>query len=114
MKALSGRELARLKYHAINEMFGQPFDLLLGRKTSRDLAAHWPYGEGGDSDFVANGSNSVTKYVGDALDQGTDMDRFGRVHDASADVRPAFTMVDNEVTTKGVTIARSTSVRVMW
>src|SRR5262245_46098684 len=30
---------------AINEMFGQPFDLLLGRKTYEIFAAHWPYAE---------------------------------------------------------------------
>src|SRR5690606_23963904 len=32
---------------AIDRMFGQPFDLLLGRKTYEIFAAHWPYAEGG-------------------------------------------------------------------
>jgi dihydrofolate reductase len=48
---------------AINELFGQPFDLLLGRKTYDIFAAHWPYAEGGDHDFIAKRFNSVTKYV---------------------------------------------------
>jgi dihydrofolate reductase len=28
---------------AVHEMFAQPFDLLLGRKTYDIFAAHWPY-----------------------------------------------------------------------
>jgi hypothetical protein len=48
---------------AINEMFGQPFELLLGRKTYEIFAAHWPYAEGGEDDFIAKRFNSITKYV---------------------------------------------------
>jgi dihydrofolate reductase len=48
---------------AINEMFGQPFDLLLGRRTYEIFAAHWPYAEGGEDDFIAKRFNSITKYV---------------------------------------------------
>ncbi len=48
---------------AINEMFGQPIDLLLGRKTYEIFAAHWPYAEGGEDDFIARRFNSITKYV---------------------------------------------------
>jgi dihydrofolate reductase len=48
---------------AINEMFGQPFELLLGRKTYEIFAAHWPYAESGEDDFIAKRFNSVTKYV---------------------------------------------------
>jgi dihydrofolate reductase len=48
---------------AINEMFGQPFELLLGRKTYEIFAAHWPYAEGGEYDFIAKRFNSITKYV---------------------------------------------------
>jgi dihydrofolate reductase len=48
---------------AINEMFGQPFELLLGRKTYEIFAAHWPYAEGGEDDFIAKRFNSVTNYV---------------------------------------------------
>jgi dihydrofolate reductase len=49
--------------HAITQMFSQPFELLLGRKTYEIFAAHWPYAEGGKDDFIAKGFNSVTKYV---------------------------------------------------
>lgn len=42
---------------AINEMFGRPFELLLGRKTYEIFAAHWPYAEGGDYDFIAKRFN---------------------------------------------------------
>jgi dihydrofolate reductase len=48
---------------AINEMFGQPFELLLGRKTYEIFAAHWPYAERGEDDFIAQRFNSITKYV---------------------------------------------------
>ena len=49
---------------AINEMFGEPFELLLGRTAMRlDPADRWPYAEGGEDDFIAKRFNSVTKYV---------------------------------------------------
>jgi dihydrofolate reductase len=46
---------------AMGEIFGMPFDLLLGRKTYEVFAAHWPYIEGGDP--IAEKFNAVTKYV---------------------------------------------------
>jgi dihydrofolate reductase len=46
---------------AMSEIFGMPFDLLLGRKTYEVFAAHWPYIEGGDP--IAEKFNAVTKYV---------------------------------------------------
>src|SRR5690349_4007598 len=60
-------------YAGIGEMFGAPFDLLLGRKTYEIFAAHWPHvGEGQRDerggtasevdDPVAAALNSVTKY----------------------------------------------------
>ncbi len=144
---------------AINEMFGQPFDLLLGRKTYEIFAAHWPHAEGGEYDFIAKRFNSITKYVATrstmkltwrgsvALhDAATDVARLKRedgpalVTQGSSDLiqtllandlideistftfpivlgngkklfgdgaKPAaFTLVDNKVTTRGVTIAR--------
>jgi dihydrofolate reductase len=45
---------------AMAEGFGQPFDLLLGRKTYEIFAAHWPYRS---DDPVADQLNRVTKYV---------------------------------------------------
>jgi dihydrofolate reductase len=47
----------------IDKLFGEPFDLLLGRKTYEIFAAHWPHAEGGPDDSVARAFNRVTKYV---------------------------------------------------
>jgi dihydrofolate reductase len=47
----------------IGALFGEPYDLLLGRKTYEIFAAHWPYAEGGDDDAIAKRFNSTTKYV---------------------------------------------------
>jgi dihydrofolate reductase len=71
---------------AINEMFGQPFALLLGRRTYEIFAAHWPYAEGGDDDFIAKRFNSITKYV--ATRSTLELTWTGSValHDAASDV----------------------------
>jgi dihydrofolate reductase len=71
---------------AITEMFDQPFDLLLGRKTYEIFAAHWPYAEGGTDDFIAKRFNSITKYV--ATRSGVDLAWRGsvRLSDAATDV----------------------------
>ena len=45
---------------AMGEGFGEPFELLLGRKTYEIFAAHWPYI---DNDPVADMLNGVTKHV---------------------------------------------------
>jgi dihydrofolate reductase len=47
----------------IGKLFGQPYDLLLGRKTYEIFAAHWPYAEGGPDDMIAQQFNRITKYV---------------------------------------------------
>ena len=47
---------------AMGEIFGRPFDLLLGRKTYDIFAAHWPYVTD-PSDPIAGLFNRVTKYV---------------------------------------------------
>ena len=144
---------------AINELFGRPFDLLLGRKTYEIFAAHWPYAEGGDDDFIAKRFNSITKYVATRSTMELTWKGSQALHDAAADVarlkredgpalvtqgscdliqtllandlideidtftfpivlgngkklfgdgvKPAaFELVDNKVTTKGVSIAR--------
>ncbi len=45
----------------MGEIFSNPFDLLLGRKTYEIFAAHWPFA--GADDLTAVLFNRVTKYV---------------------------------------------------
>src|SRR4030088_1290153 len=47
---------------SLGEIFGRPFDLLLGRETYDIFAAHWPY-VADPNDPIAAVSNRVTKYV---------------------------------------------------
>src|SRR5262249_52423145 len=47
---------------AMGEIFGRPFDLLLGRKTYEIFAAHWPYVTD-PNDPIAPMFNRITKYV---------------------------------------------------
>ena len=47
---------------SLGEIFGRPFDLLLGRKTYDIFAAHWPYVVD-PNDPIAGPFNRVTKYV---------------------------------------------------
>ena len=47
---------------AMGEIFGRPFDLLLGRKTYEIFAAHWPYVTD-PNDPIAPTFNRITKYV---------------------------------------------------
>ncbi len=47
---------------SLAEIFGRPFDLLLGRKTYDIFAAHWPYVTD-PNDPIAGVFNQVTKYV---------------------------------------------------
>lgn len=61
---------------AINEMFGQPFELLLGRKTYEIFAAHWPYAEG-RARMTSSRSGSTTS-PSTTLDHRAEMERFGR------------------------------------
>ncbi|ABR60632.1 dihydrofolate reductase [Sinorhizobium medicae] len=46
---------------AVGEMFSNPFDLLLGRKTYDIFAAHWPYAGSGDP--IGPLFDRITKYV---------------------------------------------------
>ena len=48
---------------AVDRLFAEPFDLLLGRKTYEIFAAHWPYMEDGPDSGIARLFNSITKYV---------------------------------------------------
>ena len=47
---------------AMGEIFGRPFDLLLGRKTYDIFAAHWPHVTD-PNDPIAGLFNQITKYV---------------------------------------------------
>jgi dihydrofolate reductase len=47
----------------MGKLFGEPFDLLLGRRTYEIFAAHWPDAEGGPYDDIAKTFNRITKYV---------------------------------------------------
>jgi len=47
---------------SLGEIFGRPFDLLLGRKTYDIFAAHWPF-VSDPNDPIAGVFNRVTKYV---------------------------------------------------
>ena len=47
---------------SLGEIFGRPFDLLLGRKTYDIFAAHWPYVTD-PNDPIAGVFNKATKYV---------------------------------------------------
>lgn len=70
----------------IGKLFGEPFDLLLGRRTYDIFAAYWPFVEGGSHDHIAKTFNRVTKYV--ATRKGVDMAWKGSValRDAVKDV----------------------------
>jgi dihydrofolate reductase len=46
---------------AVDEMFAEPFDLLLGRKTYDIFAAHWPYVDADDP--IGPLFDRITKYV---------------------------------------------------
>jgi dihydrofolate reductase len=55
----------------LGKLFGEPFDLLLGRRTYDIFAAYWPYAEGGPADDIAKTFNRITKYV--ATRKGVDL-----------------------------------------
>jgi dihydrofolate reductase len=67
-------------------LFGQPFDLLLGRRTYDIFAAHWPYAEGGPDDFIARRFNHCTKYVATRSNDPLAWTRSVALHDAATDV----------------------------
>jgi dihydrofolate reductase len=71
---------------AIGELFSQPFDLLIGRRTYEIFAAHWPYAEGGPDDFIATRFNSVTKYVATRSSDPLTWKGSVALHDAANDV----------------------------
>jgi len=70
----------------LGTLFGQPFDLLLGRRTYEIFAAYWPFAEGGPAEDIAKTFNRITKYV--ATRKGVDLTwkRSLVLHDAAKDV----------------------------
>src|SRR5438477_364181 len=55
----------------LDKLFGEPFDLLLGRRTYDIFAAYWPYIDGGPNNDIAKTFNRITKYV--ATRKGVDL-----------------------------------------
>jgi dihydrofolate reductase len=70
----------------LGKLFGQPFELLLGRRTYEIFAAFWPYAEGGSDGEIASAFNRTTKYV--ATRRGVELTWKGSValRDATKDV----------------------------
>jgi dihydrofolate reductase len=70
----------------VGNLLGEPFDLLLGRRTYDIFAAHLPYAEGGPYDDIAKVFNRITKYV--ATRKGADLTWKGSValRDAAKEV----------------------------
>lgn len=54
---------------SLGEIFGRPFDLLLGRKTYDIFAAHWPYSKDPGDAPIADAFNRCTKYVASRSDR---------------------------------------------
>jgi dihydrofolate reductase len=70
----------------LSKLFGEPFDLLLGRRTYEIFAAYWPYQEAGPDGGIAKTFNRAKKYV--ATRKGLDLTWNGSValRDAAKDV----------------------------
>jgi dihydrofolate reductase len=71
---------------AVGELFAQPFDLLLGRRTYEIFAAHWPFAEGGPDDDIAKPFHACRKYVATHSDTPLTWANSMRLKDAAADV----------------------------
>ncbi|MGE0740646.1 MAG: dihydrofolate reductase family protein [Hyphomonadaceae bacterium] len=71
----------------VGALFGEPYDLLLGRKTYEIFAAHWPYAESGPDAEIAKQFNRLTKYVATRSgDVDTSWDKTVVLSDAARDV----------------------------
>ena len=64
--------------HKIGELFGRPFDLLLGRRTYDIFAAYWPYASDQMAD-IRDPFNTCIKYVVTHRDQPLDWQNSERV-----------------------------------
>jgi dihydrofolate reductase len=87
----------------IDQLFGEPFDLLLGRKTYEIFAAHWPYAEGDEYDFIAKRFNSTTKYVATRSNMELSWKGSIALHDAAADVARLKSEDGPDLVTQGST-----------
>jgi dihydrofolate reductase len=67
---------------AMGEIFGQPYDLLLGRKTYEIFAAHWPSAPADDP--IARQFNAITKYVATRSDMTLEWRNSQRLPDMAA------------------------------
>jgi dihydrofolate reductase len=66
----------------IGDLFSQPFDLLLGRRTYEIFSGYWPYMK----DPIGDAFNAATKYVATRSDMPLDWDKSVRLKDAAADI----------------------------
>lgn len=67
----------------IGDLFGKPYDLLLGRRTYDIFAAYWPYASD-ESAFIRDGFNACAKYVvtgGERLIEWENSHRLGSIAD---------------------------------
>jgi len=67
----------------IGELFGRPFDLLLGRRTYEIFAAYWPYANDQMAD-IRDPFNACTKYVVTHRDQPLEWENSERVSQIEA------------------------------
>ena len=67
----------------IGELFGRPFDLLLGRRTYEIFAAYWPYANDQMAD-IRDPFNACTKYVVTHRDQPLEWENSERVNEIEA------------------------------
>ena len=67
----------------IGELFGRPFDLLLGRRTYEIFAAYWPYANDQMAD-IRDPFNACTKYVVTHRDQPLEWENSERVSEIEA------------------------------
>lgn len=65
-------------------IFGQPYDLLLGRKTYEIFAAYWPFQS--EDDPIAKGFDAATKYVASRSGTPLTWKRSVELRDAASDV----------------------------
>ena len=70
----------------IGELMSKPFELLLGRRTYEIFAAHWPYAEGGQDDFIAKRFNNTRKHVATRSAAPLTWNNSVAIHQPAADV----------------------------